>query len=108
MSKQPKLDHFTQFQLQSMGLKLGMCYQPQHLFIPNGRRLTRVPEPTDPWFVTLSRMDRVTWADGSTVATAIGATFEDALDAAIPRALKASMLRAERAIDRLLETLRAG
>lgn len=108
MSKQHKLDHFTQVQIQSMGLKIGQCYQPQHLFIPNGRRLTRVAEPADPWMVTLNRMDRVPWADGGTVATAVGATFEDAVDAAMPRGLKASMLRAERAIDRLVETLRAG
>lgn len=107
MSKQPKLDHFTQVQIQSMGLKLGPCYQPQYLFTPNGRKLTRVAEPGDPWHVSLCRMDRVLWADGGTVATAVGATFEDAVDAAIPRGLKASMLRAERAIDRLMETMRA-
>lgn len=107
MSKQHKLDHFTQVRLQTMGLKLGLCYQPQHLFIPNGRRLTRVAEPGDPWMVTLNRMDRVPWADGGAVVTAVGATFQDALDAAIPDGLTASMLRAERAIDRLVETIRA-
>lgn len=108
MSKQPKLDHFTQVQIQSMGLTLGLCYQPESLFIKNGRKLARVAEPGDPWMVTLNRLDRVPWADGGTVATAVGATFEDAVDAAMPRGLKASMLRAERAIDRLVETLRAG
>lgn len=105
--KQHKLDHLTAVRLQSMGLKLGPCYQPQHLFVPDGRRLTRVAEPGDPWYVSLCRMDRVLWADGATVATATAATFDDAIYAAMPTGITAAMLRAERAIDRLLETIHA-
>lgn len=105
--KPPKLDHVTAVQMQSMGLKLGLCYQPEHLFLKNGRKLNRVAEPGDPWLVTLCRMDRIVLQDGYTVSTAIGATFAEAVDRAMPEGLKASMLRAERAIDRLVETLRA-
>lgn len=52
-------------------------------------------------------MDRVLWEDGATVATAIAATFDDAIYAAMPTGITAAMLRAERAIDRLLETIHA-
>lgn len=106
--KPPKLDHLTAVRLQAMGLTLGLCYQPEHLFVKNGRKLARVAETADPWFVTLRRLDRVIWEDGSTVATAVGATFEDAIDTAMPYGIKAAMLRAERAIDRLVETIHAG
>lgn len=106
--KPPKLDHMTAVQIQSMGLKLGLCYQPEHLFIKNGRRLTRVAEPGDPWSVTLCRMDRVSWVDGYTVSAAVGATFEEAVEKAMPVGLTAATLRLERAVDRLLETIRAG
>lgn len=106
--KPPKLDHLTAVRLQTMGLTLGLCYQPEHLFIKNGRRLARVAEPTDPWFVTLRRMDRVSWEDGSTVGTATAATFDDAIYRAMPQGLTAAMLRAERAIDRLVEAIHAG
>ncbi len=63
--KPPKLDHMTAVQIQSMGLTLGLCYQPEHMFIKNGRKLSRVAEPGDPWFVTLRRMDRVILAEHS-------------------------------------------
>ncbi len=106
--KPPKLDHMTAVQIQSMGRTLGLCYQPEHMFIKNGRKLSRVAEPGDPWFVTLRRMDRVILAEGSTVSTATGSTFAEAIEVAIPRGVKASLLRAERAIDRLVATIPAG
>ena len=103
----PKLSSIHAARLSELGLKLGLCFQPEWLFVPNGRKLKRVAEPGDPWSVNLVRRDRSILQSGHLVATATGATFEEAVESAIPTGLVASMLRLESSVGRLTETIRA-
>ena len=49
----------TEKQLLDLGFTRPMAYQPQHLFVKNGRRHDRVAEPGDPWLVSAAYGDRV-------------------------------------------------
>jgi hypothetical protein len=44
--------------LLDLGFSRPMAYQPQHLFVKNGRRHERVAEPGDPWLVSAAYGDR--------------------------------------------------
>lgn len=37
--------------LKALGFSGPMAYQPESLFVKNGRKLSRVAEPCDPWLV---------------------------------------------------------
>lgn len=41
-----------------MGFERAHAYQPQHLFVKNGRKLERVAEPGDPWLIFATIGDR--------------------------------------------------
>ena len=45
--------------LLDLGFTRPLAYQPQHLFVKNGRRHERVAEPCDPWLVSAAYGDRI-------------------------------------------------
>lgn len=81
------------------GFPIVSVRQPQHLFVPNGRRLSRCAEPCDPWQATVQ-----TELLGDTFY-GIGATPDDAVIAAIPRGLSISLRLCEIAVDNLRDCL---
>ena len=83
------------------------AYQPVHSFRRDGRKLPNVPEPGDPWSVTLYRQGEATWGPGAMLGRARADSLEDAIRAALPPDdLRGSMSRLEAALDRLVEVLR--
>lgn len=68
---------------------LGYRWTGHQLPQKDGRKLDRVCEAADPWFVTVYRNDRVSWADGAVVGWGHGAT----LDAAIEQCLGSDRAR---------------
>lgn len=107
MSKRPSLTAENATALDSMGLKVANAYQPESLFVKDGRKLSRVAIPADPWFVMLARRDTVLWADDAQIGSAQGADFNAAVAAALPTGLRAAMLALETACAALTESLHA-
>lgn len=103
---QRKISPALRAELQRMGLE-ARAYQPVWLFKKEpSRRLANVARDDDPWHVTVSRTDRVIWADGSTVATATGPTLDEAVKAALPAGLFGAILKLGVAADQLAEAMR--
>ena len=73
--------------------------QPEHLFPKDGRKLNRVPIPTDPWLAAIG--DRENYLEATHVRHAKGASPDDAVLAAIPHDIRASMRRLEMELDNL-------
>ena len=101
---QPKLSGGTRALLDYHGFRASL-YQPTHLFVSNRRKLPNCPEPGDPWECFLRRDD----GSFGVVARAIGPTPDDATLAALylRPGLKPALLRLGRAVDDLVEALRA-
>lgn len=57
--------------LEAMGFYQVYSYQPQHLFVKNGRKLERVAEPIDPWLTFACYADRCYSAVGATPAATV-------------------------------------
>lgn len=89
----------AQRRLESLGLDRVHAYQPQHLFVANGRKLPRVPEPSDPWMVFAS--------DGKHCYSAVAATPMEAADRVAKKASLPALYMLGVEIDRLTETIRA-
>lgn len=101
---QPRLSGGTLALLDYHGFKASL-YQPVNLFVKNGRKLPNVAEPGDPWQCFLRRTDE----PFGVVVSAVGPTPDDATLFAIYNrpGLHPSLLRLGRAVDGLMEALRA-
>ncbi len=83
-------------------------YQPRGWFRPGPRKLDRVPEPGDPWSVTIRRKSFASWADGSLVGHGRGDTPDAAAEAALGGGdVRGAMSRLGEALDALVAALRA-
>ncbi len=58
----------TEKLLLDLGFTRPLAYQPAHLFVKNGRRHDRVPEPCDPWLVSACYGDRCISAQAASPA----------------------------------------
>jgi hypothetical protein len=85
--------------LEAMGFERVHAYQPQHLFVKNGRRLERVAEPGDPWLVYATAGDRC--------LSAIGARPSDAVPVLVLKATMPALGALGDEIEKLTGAIRA-
>lgn len=86
------------------GWHLLSLYQPHHLFRANGRRLSRVAEPGDPWQAIVG--DEPDFLTSTITHGGVADTADDAVLAAVPRGdLRRSLTRLEIAVDNLRDCL---
>jgi hypothetical protein len=103
---QLKLTAATRSKLAARNLDI-TAYQPVALF-RGPRKLSLVPEPGDPWRVTLRHKGMCSWADGSLVGHGEADTLEDAIALALgPGDTLGAISRLGDALDALTAVLRA-
>lgn len=69
----------TEKLLLDLGFTRPMAYQPQHLFVKNGRKHDRVAEPGDPWLVSACYGDRCISAAAASPAEGASAVIRRAI-----------------------------
>lgn len=94
----PRLSPLTRSVLAYHGLQVFSLYQPQHLFVDDGRKLKRCAQPCDPWQATV--FEGPSYLSASHMRTAIAATADEAALAAVrgPGDLRAALMHLSLAV----------